>query len=371
MSESLPVDSDYEICNSLEEIEGNKWPELDDPMTFALQSTNICNEDLSADLNSLSANTACCKFIVGGNPTVNLDERFIDIDSIFQLDLSSLNLGEELVILNKKTSLGSELLLTVKIDDPICSSFPDPIDNDFRGPDSNHPRTTSPYPLMTCSKFNPDPPVFGLLPDGGYALHDLRLQFQENTIENPLMDGGGEKMLAAAAASQDQDVVMFCSNAPMNIFNEKNCKLSYEENVCTKFDEEVASSLKLNTETLTAFHLMGRHVYAMVGLRFDSTNHPLSAITNDTKVDLPCDEKKYSRWVPIGDDECNSSKVHLHDLTKSAFEHSIYSSNDKNEFVKDVFFRGTCHEDDVNKTGMMVHVVAENQCYKHVHPNYM
>jgi len=59
--------------------------------------------------------------------------------------MSDLNLDQELVILNNEISLGSVLLLTVEIDDPVCSTFPDPIVNDFYGPDLNHTELTSPF----------------------------------------------------------------------------------------------------------------------------------------------------------------------------------------------------------------------------------
>jgi len=134
--EWLPTDTDFEICK-LEEIEGNKWADINEPKTFALQSTSICNENITND--------NCCRFIIGGNPTVNLDSRFVDFNNILQLDMPDLNLDQELVILNNETSLGSVFLLTVEIDDPVCSTFPDPIVNDFHKPDSNHLESTSPF----------------------------------------------------------------------------------------------------------------------------------------------------------------------------------------------------------------------------------
>jgi hypothetical protein len=128
------------------------------------------------------------------------------MDTIWQLDMSDLSSTTELVVINEERTKGSDLLLTVQIKDAVCEStdFHDPVDNDFRGPGSNFHWISS-YPDLTASKFNPDAPVFALLPDGGYAPHDYRLELDENTIENPLMDGGGGKVLATAVASQNRE----------------------------------------------------------------------------------------------------------------------------------------------------------------------
>jgi len=98
------------------------------------------------------------------------------------------------------------------------------------------------------------------------------------------VDGGSKKMLEVAAALQDNCVVMFCFNVPMIIFNEKNCKFSYEEDVCTNFDEELVISLTLDALTLTdILTVKGRHVYTLIDVRFDSTNHPSTVISDDGK----------------------------------------------------------------------------------------
>lgn len=37
--------------------------------------------------------------------------------------------------------------------------------------------------------------MFGLLPDGSYVLHDTRMILHENTLKDPLIDGGGSTVL--------------------------------------------------------------------------------------------------------------------------------------------------------------------------------
>jgi len=59
-----------------------------------------------------------------------------------------------------------------------------------------------------------------------------------NTLTNPLMDGGGNVMIRAARSGDNDDgdsrtdLVVRCSNANRNIFNEPNCKISYQADVC-------------------------------------------------------------------------------------------------------------------------------------------
>jgi len=49
--------------------------------------------------------------------------------------------------------------------------------------------------------------------------------FQENTLEDLLVDGGVKKMLEVVAVSQDNSVVIFCSNVPMIIFKRRKLQV--------------------------------------------------------------------------------------------------------------------------------------------------
>ena len=142
-----------------------------------------------------------------------------------------------IITINGEITKGSDYLLLVDVrNDPTCDRIPNPYDNDFRGFDRNHPEEDGRYDNYvgkTPSKFNQDPPVFALMPDGFYALHDPRLVTIENSIDNPALDGGGSNVLLASP--NGYDMVTFCSNAPMTPFNEDTCKLSFEKNVCLPY----------------------------------------------------------------------------------------------------------------------------------------
>jgi len=343
----------YKIC-ALEEMEGIKRPEegSDLPRTFAVIVGGVCS------------------YVVGGNPTVNLDASLADLENVYQLDLGGLNTTSELVVINDEKTMGSDLLLTVDITDPKCETFPDPTDNDFRGPDDHVPYATDYFSEFEASKFTPDAPVFALLPDGTYAIHDYRLDFDENTIESPMMDGGGTK---ATAAAHDGEQVTYCTNVRQNIFNEDNCKLSYEQNACASFDAPLVAGLTLDeTAIISMQDLTDRSVYAVTNLRFDSSILPGTATNPDAIVSLPCNVRERSRWVKVAVSVCEQSTVTLNPVTYAAFEKSLVTSTSRNSGIIDIFFNGNCHSDDVNKYGMTILAKDEGgKCYQNVHPDHL
>ena len=105
------------------------------------------------------------------------------MNTIKLVDMVSLNPTTEIVVINSEITKGSDLLLTTTLDDAACNTVPETTDNDFRGPDPDVPFADERYNGYISSRLNPDAPVFAKLPDGGYAIHDYRLEFDENTLE--------------------------------------------------------------------------------------------------------------------------------------------------------------------------------------------
>jgi hypothetical protein len=353
---TLDASGSYAICR-LFEFDGSDIKESrskDNPRTFGLYINGKC------------------KHIVGGNPSVNLDPRFVDMDSLFLLDMSSLDTTTEIVEIEKNSSEAAlqqtpyALYLLKKpggmLGDEHCNIFPDPALNDVS---------------------NPDQPVFGKLPNGKYVIHDYYQKTNDNTLNNPIMDGGVSNYESYAEKNPaiTSDIEFSgCANRPQDVFNENNCKLSYEPNVCIpkppswhRFDY-LRLTLALDQKTILALNDLNEgNVYAVDGLRFEDGNIP-------SWNSYPCEQrwsyfKWYkSRWVKVDADECLSpSAVTLSDETKSALEYSIYASNDfmNRHGIRDVHLLGSCHDDDKQKVGMNIFVSAENQCYRHVHPQYM
>lgn len=220
-----------------------------------------------------------CRPVVGGNPTVHLDSTVVDGPDYHELDLSA----NTLVPLDLNTSQGATLLLDDDVKSPTCADIAHPQDSTHKSfeDDCNDVK----YP-GDCDHYkrngwrNPAKPVFGRLSDGSFVLYDIRLELDENTIENPLIDGGGNKVvnsLFVAPTSVYDDSPRpsyYCSNAPQDIFNEAHCKLSFDPNVCVSYDTAVMKAIPFNEDTLKQiFSLTGRYVYAVKGeKRFQCTS---------------------------------------------------------------------------------------------------
>ena len=201
------------------------------------------------------------KYILSGNPVVSIPEGYVDIlGTLSWLDLSDLTVGTydsgenettqaemaDLMNLTPNITHDSNWILTKDLDtctDENGNDLPDPA-----GLSNTDYRSTG------RGKYNMDKPVFIKMPpqinvdDGSvissrWAIHDLRTQFIENTVENPKEDGGGSFMKRAGRSGLNTNtdpkydestvaLVTRCTNTQRNVFNEKYCKISYNENAC-------------------------------------------------------------------------------------------------------------------------------------------
>ena len=153
--------------------------------------------DSPETLKILSATdtTATEMTIIGGNPIVHLDPDALDSTGYHELDLSSSSVSK----LDIEYSGGSTFLLEDELSSSTCLTLDDPEDDKHK----SFRYDCEPTLAGDCDHYldnswrSPKKTVFGKLPDtegGGYALYDRRLVLDENTIENPLIDGGGNKV---------------------------------------------------------------------------------------------------------------------------------------------------------------------------------
>lgn len=216
-----------------------------------------------------------CRPVLGGNPTVNLDPLFVDAADFHLLDLTSSTLQP----LDVEYSKGSSLLLDQGITDATCDQIENPADslhiainwdcNSQLQGDCDH--------YLQNGWRHPVRPVFaqyGTNAQGNpvYALFDSRVQLDTNTITNPMMDGGGNKVISSTFSAETSIFddtprpAYYCSNAQQDIFNEEGCYLSFDPNVCTSFDMAVMKAITFDDNTLqNIFSLTNRYVYAIEG----------------------------------------------------------------------------------------------------------
>ena len=337
---------------------------------------------------------------------------FVDMTNIHLLDLTDEN-ATSITPINVEQTYGGDLLLETAVDDEICETFPTPYDNDYRGADPINPDDVP-------SRFDPDKPVFALLPDGSYALYDSRLVTVENSLESPTPDGGGASVLrstiraqrdgfkAKVAASGRHEFYVFndhnialCNNEQPNFLNRESCVITYDENACVKeydqatntfvdvqlvitFDEDTLA--KLHNATKASYREASpgfsakdntRYIYAVKNLYYDDSI--ADGTLNGTLIDLPCFRigrvgNPTSRWIPrsdLNETTCTSS---LQDETVAALKHILETSNDENPYIRDVVLwnaaeEDACHEDDTFSFGMLI--MTSEGCWENVHPDYM
>ncbi|KAL7463535.1 hypothetical protein ACHAXS_003891, partial [Conticribra weissflogii] len=375
--EQIPMNRGYQLCE-IDEVEGNKLNEFPSRMNFIYQQK--------------------CVPIMGGNPTVDVDPRYVNLADLHVLNIPA---NASIVEINSEQTLGGDLLLLSDIENEVCSTFPNPYDNDYRGADRYNPDAMP-------SRFQPDKPVFARLPDGSYALYDQRLILHENTLENPKMDGGGESVLRSTIRAargfvarnqtgqnsgyhiiNDKNIAL-CINEQPNFINMEHCKISYEPNTCQKqdikdgglygttlidvqlvitFDDETL--LSLYTATLgnsTTALADPRYIYAVTNLRYDSSN------TDDIIINLPCGSgNPKSRWIPRTDLTTETCTNTLQEVSVNALKFAIESSNDENSFLRDIVLwnngDGGCDPLDELEYGMLI--MTKEGCWENVHPDHL
>jgi hypothetical protein len=126
---------------------------------------------------------------------VDLDPRYLNTTNLHILDLSDPSITN-IEAINVGQTHGGDLLLTSAVEDEVCDTFPSPYDNDYRGANDENPDAVP-------NRFDPDAPVFALLPDGSYALYDPRIILHENSLESPLIDGGGSAVLRSTLRAKN------------------------------------------------------------------------------------------------------------------------------------------------------------------------
>ena len=311
--------------------------------------------------------------------------------------------------INFDQTYGGDLLLQSAVENDVCETFPNPYDNDYRGADPVNPEDTP-------HRFNPDKPVFALLPDGTYALYDSRLVTYENSLEFPKLDGGGKSVLRSTIRAgrggfeasvmpdgrnefyvfNDQNIAL-CMNEQPNFINRDHCVLSYDENACMKKSNsfvDVQLVITFTPDTLAAMHNTtlasyraadpaagiaerdnSRFIYAVSNLRFDESI--VDGTIEGTKIDLPCYRKHgnpTSRWIPRPDLNATSCSNSLHEDTVAVLKHTLETSNDENPYMRDIVLWNqiegdACNEVDLLAYGMLI--MTDEGCWENVHPDHL
>ena len=304
-----------------------------------------------------------CFQIQGGNPLVDISDdeslseyNIIDLPHAGTSDFD----GIDDTIYDSEYfdsyQAGDEFILTTPLTTSACDALPDPW---------NNPGDS--FPLA---------PIFGRSLINGtaeYLLYDPRLTLMENTIENPLADGGGEITVKTNGAT-------FCSNVPRTFLNEEHCLLSSETTACSAATIPTFT-VKLGHAFLTGlYEITGRYVYAVDNLPINDETY-LDMRTSNIKryIDLPCEYKRQriSRWMRVEDASfCEGDFSTVGAGTAEAFSKLLKpgfeDSSNPIPLLKDIklFRTQSCDQKDWLKEELG-HVLSEGVCWKHVHPQHL
>lgn len=268
-----------------------------------------------------------------GNPNVFFDSQTPPNIPTLKLDGKVSKLSDE------------ELYLSEDLEDPKCSLLPPQ-------------RGTRPN-------------TFAGSLNGEMWLFDSQVRLQENTMEKPLMDGGGPLVEQTLLTEEEEEYASSrteaaCANAPMTFLNENYCQLSYEPGTCSQ-QEPPGTPITLNVDTLRRIYDAtgggkqgSRYVYSVEGLR---------QVPGSIDYGPPCTPGETSRWVKVSD--C-SAEVAIRWETTLLFRTLLSNSDDKNPFLRDITFPllgAECHAEDIGKYDFKIKI--NGQCWLNVHRSHL
>jgi hypothetical protein len=204
----------------------------------------------------------------------------------------------------------------------------------------------------------PGPTIFGFV-DGMYLVYDPRLVLETNTVENPLMDGGG----TAVVETNGQ---MLCSNAPRSFINEGNCKLSTAVTACSSA-VPARTTIRLNASNLKKISDLVAKVYAFVDIPIGNVR-PCSFSRTSTVT-------RFERMP--NNSACTQNPLKVQEETRKVFATYLRPEFDDpinpNPRYKTIARRpyNQCSLVDQNNTGLfdLGYLTGEGgTCWKHVHP---
>ena len=204
--------------------------------------------------------------------------------------------------------------------------------------------------------------------------YDPHLALYENSVENPLEDGGGQLAIdthgaRAGTGNFGRITQVMCQNVQRSFLNKDHCKLSYHPNVCAP-GQDPNEVITVDESTIEGINtLMGTKLYVLTGL-------PITADHVDTDGDpfltSPCASSE-SRWVRDPIDTVCANIAGLGPETIKTFSNLIsgkgMTNNDFNPNVVDVHRAvRSCDTGDTTKLELG-NVQVGGNCWKHSHPS--
>ena len=221
------------------------------------------------------------------------------------------------------------------------------------------------------------PTVFGRTPSGIEFAYDPHLALQENTVDNPLPDGGGRLSIAtqglwrgSGTGHRTPGEQVMCQNVEPNFLNEEGCKLSYLKEACSP-SQYPDDMIYLDEATVAGLREMtSKNVYIVENLEIDKL------LDVSSLYGAPCGDGAYiSRWIHDETDLLCESSVVLGEETVRMFRalidargESVVANAHLVDVQKAVFPNGLqCSAGDKTKTIFGSILASDGTCWRHVH----
>mmetsp|Transcript_8677 Transcript_8677/g.11498 ORF Transcript_8677/g.11498 Transcript_8677/m.11498 type:complete len:366 (+) Transcript_8677:714-1811(+) len=211
----------YKIAFQVDAIEDNhKSSCVGCPVPVCVSTDGLCGfvENPKVDITGMETNPDLMPYSVVSLPDVHGGISMVPVDD-----------GPYLPKLSGYQAAGDEFWLNATIDPSQCSDHPSAI---LPVPSKLDDATSAVQQAQHVEAASA--PIFGHAINaqtGGEEalLFDPRFQFKDNTVENPLMDGGGAAYLASASRELGY---AHCSNAPRTFLNEDHCEFCENLSLC-------------------------------------------------------------------------------------------------------------------------------------------
>ena len=182
-----------------------------------------------------------------GMPSSYIQYTVVDLPPMGSSAMPSIDNGEDTVggLLEPYNQPGDEFYLngTAAVDQAQCDDHPITGNAGEATPSSTAKNPNNGKKAVETAF----PPIFGRTTDPNgqivYVLFDPHMELMENTPENPLPDGGGQRHVDSQGSLPDvsnwRDTnYVNCANVLRNFMNEDGCRISTHPNACSNYAEE-------------------------------------------------------------------------------------------------------------------------------------
>lgn len=182
---------------------------------------------------------------------------------------------------------------------------------------------------LTCTALPPLAPqpnvVVGMY-KGEYYIHDSRFVLLDNTVNNPLEDGGNQIVQMTKNATNPRYRAI-CATAMPNFLNEAHCRMATTTNECTS-ERLLGKRIRLDESILDKVYRASgneRLLYVVTGLRLEDSDEG------------PCTPGAHSRWIQVDSTYCDKDD-YKEGSTRALLRQLLQSSTDSHPFLRDISF---------------------------------